>query len=124
MFEKVVIIGIFLFTALLFCFLIRTLKINTDRQNKKIAGVCAGLSLASDMPAWMVRAFFLAFVLFFGYGLIFYLFCGCLCLKPLKSRKTKSLPTEVEKNNHKTVRFSSGRFFLLKLAKKIHRWLD
>ena len=96
MLEKVVIIGIFVFTTLLFCFLIRILKISTDRQNKKIAGVCAGLSQASDMPVWMVRAFFIAFTLFLGYGIVFYLFLWLFMVKERKQPASKTAPKEEE----------------------------
>lgn len=59
--------------TLLFSFVVRTLKISVNKKNRKIAGVCAGLAKESDMPIWAVRAFFLSFLLFLGYGLVLYL---------------------------------------------------
>ncbi|MCX6744466.1 MAG: PspC domain-containing protein [Candidatus Parcubacteria bacterium] len=81
MLEKIVILGIFMFASLLFSFIIRVLKISTNRQHKMIAGVCAGLSRASDMPVWWIRAFLVVFALIFGYGIIFYVSLWLFMLK-------------------------------------------
>lgn len=72
-FMYIVVMVTLLMAVFLFSFLVRTSRIFLDQENKKIVGVCAGLSRASDMPVWLIRAFFLVFILFFGYGLFFYL---------------------------------------------------
>lgn len=73
MLESGVTVALYILTILLFCFVIRVLKISTCREQSKIAGVCAGMSQASDMPVWWVRTFFLVFIIFAGYGIVLYL---------------------------------------------------
>ena len=73
MLEFGVTVIVYILTILLSSFLIRVLKISTYRQDRKIAGVCAGLSRASDMPVWMIRIFFFVFIIFAGYGIILYI---------------------------------------------------
>lgn len=73
MWEIIVTIVIFTLIILICCFFTRVEKISTNKQQKKIAGVCAGLSQSSGMPVWIARVFFLVSVLFFGFGIVFYL---------------------------------------------------
>lgn len=94
MFEKAVILGIFAFSTLFFSFLIRVLKISTNRKDKWLAGVCAGLSKCSDMPVWMIRAFFLLFILFLGYGVILYWALWLFMIKEDKIPKNTSAAKE------------------------------
>jgi phage shock protein PspC (stress-responsive transcriptional regulator) len=81
MLENCVTIGIYILSILLIVFVIRVLKILKSQEGRKIAGVCAGLSRASDMPAWMVRVFFLILIPFAGYGIVLYLSLWLFMLK-------------------------------------------
>lgn len=73
MLDYVLPISFYILSILFSSFVIRVLKISTRPEEGKIAGVCAGMSQASDMPVWWVRTFFLVFIIFAGYGIVLYL---------------------------------------------------
>jgi phage shock protein PspC (stress-responsive transcriptional regulator) len=48
-------------------------KFGTDRQNKVLGGVCAGLALGTPMPVWVWRLLLVLLALVYGSGIILYL---------------------------------------------------
>ena len=56
-------------------------------QDKKIAGVCAGLADYLDMDQTLVRAIWILFTLLGGSGILAYLILGSSCQKLEQKRK-------------------------------------
>ncbi len=47
-------------------------NLSRDPTSGRIGGVCAGLGKHTVLPAWLWRLVFLAFLLFFGNGVLLY----------------------------------------------------
>ena len=54
-------------------------KLHKIRRGKKISGVCTGIADYFDIDVTLVRVLFLALVLFWGGGLLFYIGCA-ICM--------------------------------------------
>lgn len=48
-------------------------RVRKSSTDKWLGGVCGGIAAAFDLPAWLLRAVFLFFLLAYGSGLLIYL---------------------------------------------------
>jgi phage shock protein PspC (stress-responsive transcriptional regulator) len=82
--------AIFFIAAIVFGFMFRMLKISKNRKHKMIAGVCSGLSECSGIRVWHIRGAMLFFILFYGFGIDFYISLWLFMLKAPEDAGSKS----------------------------------